>query len=63
MEVASFPQDLFLELVVVHVDSGLDEHDGGWSTAANYDTLCNETWAHCACVVFNGLGIASKTGL
>jgi len=63
MEVASFPQDLFLELVVVHVDSGLDEYDGGGSTTANYDALRNETWAHCACVVFNGFGIASKTGL
>ena len=60
MEVACFPNDLSLDLVVVHVDGGFDEHDGGRSSAAHHDTLGNQGVAHRTCVVFDGLGIAPQ---
>ena len=61
MEVACFPNDLSLELVVVHVDGGLDEHDGRRSSAPHHDALRNQGAAHSTRVILDGLGIAPQT--
>lgn len=60
MELACFANDLPFELVVVHVDGGLNEHDGGRSSTSHHDALGDQGVAHGTRVVFDGLGIAPQ---
>ena len=63
MEVARFSNNLFLEFILIHVDGWLDEHNRRRSAGANHDALGDHVAAHSTSVVFDGLGIASKTAL
>ena len=63
MEVACFSNDLSLEFILIHVDGWLDEHDRRRSPGADHDAFRNQVTAHSPSVVFNGLGVASKTAL
>ena len=63
MEVACFSNDFSLEFIVIHVDGWLNEHNRRRSARAHHDALGNHVTAHSTSVVFNGLGVASKTAL
>jgi hypothetical protein len=63
MEVARFPDDLFLEFVVVHVDCRLNKHDRRGTPASNHNALGDQGTAHRPRVIFYGFGVASQAGL
>ena len=63
MELTGLSDDLFLELIMVHIAGWLNEHDRRRPSRAYDNAFCNEVSAHRTSVVFDCLGVASEAGL